>query len=212
MMSAMSAMRADAVRNRDRLVAAAAELFTERGVDVPLDEIARGAGVSIGTLYNHFPNRGALLDVVLADRLAVIDRLAQQALGDADPWRGFTEFLDSLFTMQASDRSINDAVSRNPVGAVDVAGECGRAGGLLEDVVERARGAGALRADFGADDLATLMWAMSKVIAMADGDDAVWRRHLAFVLDGLKGPAASGHVGALGPPADVAQPQPHRGQ
>ncbi|MBX8688011.1 TetR family transcriptional regulator [Mycobacterium sp. 20091114027_K0903767] len=194
----MSAMRADAVRNRDRLMAAAAELFTERGVDVPLDEVARKAGVSIGTLYNHFPNRGALLDVVLSERLAAIDRLAQQALGDVDPWRGFAGFLDSLFTMQASDRSINDAVARNPAGAVDVAGECGRAGGLLEAVVGRARDTGVLRADFGADDLATLMWAMSKVIAMADGDDAVWRRHLGFVLDGLKNPA--GEKSAQGEP------------
>lgn len=181
-------MRADAIRNRDRLVAAAAELFTERGVDVPLDEIARRAGVSIGTLYNHFPNRGALLDAVLPDRLAVIDRLAREALEDPDAWRGFSGFLDGLFSMQAADRGINDAIARNPVGAVDVAGECGRAGGLLAAVVERARAAGVLRADFGIDDLATLMWAMSKVIAMADGRDAVWRRHLGFMLDGLKPP------------------------
>ncbi|KWX22051.1 hypothetical protein AFM11_22920 [Mycolicibacterium wolinskyi] len=183
-------MRADAVRNRDRLVTAAAELFTERGVDVPLDEIARHAGVSIGTLYNHFPNRGALLDAVLPDRLAAIDRMARHALDDPDAWRGFTGFLDGLFSMQATDRSINDAIARNPVGSVDVAGECGRAGGLLEEVVERAKQAGVLRTDFGTEDLATLMWAMSKVIAMADGRDAVWRRHLGFVLDGLKPPVS----------------------
>jgi AcrR family transcriptional regulator len=78
------------VRNRDRLVAAAAELFGERGVDVPLDEVARSAGVSIGTLYNHFPNRGALLDAVLPERLAEFDRLATSALADPDAWRGFT--------------------------------------------------------------------------------------------------------------------------
>ena len=59
---------------------AAAELFAERGVDVPLDEIARRAGVSIGTLYNHFPNRGALLDAVLPDWGAEVDRLAGAAL------------------------------------------------------------------------------------------------------------------------------------
>jgi hypothetical protein len=57
-----------------------------------------------------------------------------------------------------------------------------------------------------------LMWAMSKVIAMADGDDAVWRRHLGFVLDGLKSPVGSPAVGALGAPADVGEPQPHRGE
>jgi AcrR family transcriptional regulator len=179
-------MRADAVRNRDRLLAAAAELFGERGVDVPLDEVARSAGVSIGTLYNHFPNRGALLDAVLPERLAELDVLATAALADPDPWRGFTDFLDGMFAMQARDRAINDAISRTPVGEVDVAGECGRAGGVLDAVVLRARDAGVLRSDFVASDLATLVSAMSKVISMADGDGAVWRRHLGFVLDGLR--------------------------
>lgn len=179
-------MRADALRNRDRLTTAAAELFAERGVDVPLEEIARRAGVSIGTLYNHFPNRGALLDAVLPERLADIDRLATGAMSHPDPWQGFAGFLDGLFTIQARDRSLNDAIARNPVGSVDVTAECGRAGGMLDAVVRRARDAGALRADFGGDDLATLLWAMSKVISMSDGDDAVWRRHLGFVLDGLR--------------------------
>ena len=185
-------MRADAQRNREALAAAAAELFAERGVHVPLDEIAGRAGVSIGTLYNHFPNRGALLDVLLPERLAQLDRLGGAALADRDPWRGFADFLDGLFIIQARDRSMNEAIARNPVGSVDVAGECGRAGGVLDSVVRRARAAGVLRPDFCADDLATLVWAMSKVIAMSNGDDAVWRRHLGFVLDGLraKGPRA----------------------
>jgi AcrR family transcriptional regulator len=167
-------------------MAAAADVFAERGVDVPLDEVARQAGVSIGTLYNHFPNRGALLDAVLPERLAELDRLAEAALADPDPWRGFAGFLDGLFGIQARDRSMNEAIARTPVGAVDVAGECGRAGGVLDSVVSRARDAGVLRSDFGADDLATLVGAMSKVISMSNGDDAVWRRHLRFVLDGLR--------------------------
>jgi AcrR family transcriptional regulator len=179
-------IRADAARNRDRLAAAAAALFAERGVDVPLEEIARRAGVSIGTLYNHFPNRGALLDAVLPGRLAELDGLAQVALADPDAWRGFAGFLDGMFVLQARDRSMNEAIARTPAGSVDVAGECGRAGGVLDSVVSRARDAGVLRADFVAEDLATLVWAMSKVIAMSSGDDRVWRRHLRFVLDGLR--------------------------
>jgi len=182
-------MRADAARNRDRLISAAANLFARRGVDVPLEEIARQAGVSIGTLYNHFPNRGALLDAVLPERLAELDRLAETALADPDPWRGFVGFLDGLFVIQARDRSLNDAISRNAVGSVDVAAECGRAGGALDSVVTRGHDAGVLRPDFGTDDLATLIWAMSKVIAMSNDDDARWRRHLGFVLDGLRIPA-----------------------
>jgi AcrR family transcriptional regulator len=180
------ALRADAARNRDRLVSAAAHLFGERGVDVPLDEVARRAGVSIGTLYNHFPNRGALLDAVLPAQLAEFDRLATAALADPDAWRGFTGFLDGMFVMQARDRAVNDAISRSPVGNVDVAAECGRAGGVMEAVTQRARSAGVLRPDFGPNDLSTLVWAMSKVISMSEGNDAVWRRHLGFVLDGLR--------------------------
>jgi AcrR family transcriptional regulator len=179
-------MRADAVRNRQHLMTAAAALFAERGVDVPLEEIAKRAGVSIGTLYNHFPNRGALLDAALPDWAGELDQLAEAALADPDPWRGFTGFMDGLFVIQARNRSMNDAIARTPVGPVDVASECGRTGGVLESVVNRAREAGALRADFGAGDLATMIGAMSKVIAMSDGDDEVWRRHLGFVLDGLR--------------------------
>jgi AcrR family transcriptional regulator len=179
-------MRADALRNRERLMAAATDLFAERGVDAPLEEIARRAGVSIGTLYNHFPNRGALLDAVLPDWVAELDRLAEVALADPDPWRGFAGFLDGLFLIQARNRSMNDAIARTPVGPVDVAAECGRAGGVLESVLRRATEAGAVRPDFRAADLATLVGAMSKVISLSNGDDAIWRRHLGFLLDGLR--------------------------
>jgi AcrR family transcriptional regulator len=179
-------MRADAVRNRDRLMEAAARLFAERGVDVPLDEIARRAGVSIGTLYNHFPNRGALLDAVLPERLVELDRLAQAALAHPDPWRGFTGFLEGLFAIQARDRSMNEAISRSAGGPVEVEAECGRAGATLGSVVDHAKKAGVLRSDFSADDLTTLVWAMSTVISKSDGDDENWRRHLGFVLDGLR--------------------------
>lgn len=182
----MSALRADAVRNRDRLIAAAAELFTARGVDVPLDEVAQRAGVSIGTLYNHFPNRGALLDAVLPARIAEIEQLAEAALADPDSWHGFRGFLTSMFAMLARDRSVNDAMARSPVGAVDVAAECGRTGGALQSVLARAHTAGVIRDDFGLDDLTMLVQAMSKVIALAKGEDPRWQRHLEFVLDGLR--------------------------
>src|ERR1700754_3215596 len=121
-------MRADALRNRHQLMTAATELFDERGVDVPLEEIARRAGVSIGTLYNHFENRGALLDAVLPDWAAEVDRLAEAALAAADPWHGFTHFIDGISVMQARKRSTTDGIPRTPVGPVDIASECGRTG------------------------------------------------------------------------------------
>lgn len=182
----MPATRVDAVRNRAKLVAAAQELFGDRGIDVPLEDVARRAGVSIGTLYNNFPNRGVLLDAALPDWAAMTDRLAESALADPDPWRGFAVFLEAVFETLAGHRAINDAIARRPVGAVDVETECGRTGSGMQAVLDRARRSGVVRTDFGADDLVTLVWAMSRVIAMSDGDDGRWRRHLGFVLDGLR--------------------------
>jgi AcrR family transcriptional regulator len=179
-------MRADAVRNRERLTAAAAELFATRGVGVPLEDIAAHAGVSIGTLYNNFANRGALLDAVLPDRLVEVQRLADAAAADPDAWHAFAGFLDGVFELQARDRSLNEAIARSPVGDADVAAECGHVGAILDAVVRRAHDAQVLRADFGPADLSILMSALSQVIATTGDDNAVWRRHLGFVLDGLR--------------------------
>lgn len=117
--------------------------------------------------------------------------LAEAALADPDAWRGFVTLLDGVFAMQARDRALNEAIARSQVGGsqvggVNAAADCGRAGGALDAVAQRARDAGVLRPDFGPQDLATLASAMSKVIAMSAGDDAPWRRHLGFVLDGLR--------------------------
>src|SRR5260221_14620307 len=81
-------LRSDALRNRDRLLAAARELFAARGVDVAMADIARHAGVSNGTLYNRFPTRSDLIEAVFTDRLETMAALALQALADDDPRRG----------------------------------------------------------------------------------------------------------------------------
>jgi hypothetical protein len=120
------------------------------------------------------------------DRRDSADRLAEAALADPDPWRGFAGFMEGLFVIQARNRSMNDAIARTPAGPVDVGAECGRAAVVLASVVNRAREAGMLRPDFDAGDLATMIGAMLKVIAMSNGDDAMWRRHLGFVLGGLR--------------------------
>ncbi|WP_202803301.1 TetR/AcrR family transcriptional regulator [Tsukamurella sp. 1534] len=182
--------RADAVRNRQKLVDAARASFDEHGVDVPLERIAKRAGVSIGTLYNHFADRGELVDAVLPDRLAQLDALAAAADAEPDAWTAFAGFLDALIAAQARDRTVNEAVARGAVGEVDLVAECGRAGGAVLAVLDRAHTAGVVRRDFGFDDLATLMVAVANVIALHPGDDTVWRRHLGFVLAGIRtGPA-----------------------
>jgi AcrR family transcriptional regulator len=103
-------LRRDAQRNRDAIVAAARQLFCDQGLEAPLDEIARRAGVGIATLYRRFPSRVELLDAVLADTLQAHIEVAEQALAMDDPWEGFAFYLEETCRLQASDRGQNDAM------------------------------------------------------------------------------------------------------
>jgi AcrR family transcriptional regulator len=179
-------LRADAVRNREKLLRAASAVLGEAGLDAPLEDIARRAGVSIGTLYNHFPDRAALLGAILPGQLSPLDPLAEQSLREPDPWRGFVTFLEGMFALQASDRGLNDAVARNPPGSVDPAAEC-PGFDQIDVIIERARAAGKLRADFTVADLTALIWAMSRIIQESgDTQPPAWRRFLTVHLDGLR--------------------------
>src|SRR3954467_12553578 len=106
-------MRRDARRNVERLTAAAARVFGERGLDAPLEEIARAAGVSAGTLYNRFGGRDALIDAVMPDLLeARIREALDQARAAEDPWEGFAGYVTWLCELQATDPAMRDAVTR----------------------------------------------------------------------------------------------------
>ncbi len=183
-------MRADAARNRRNLLTAATEVFAERGMAAPLEHIARRAGVSIGTLYAHFPSRQALFEAIFPERLAVLDRIAEKSLADPDPWQGFVGFLEGLFALQAEDHGVNDALARRFPTQGELAESCHHGVGIAERIIARAKESGRLRADFETADLAALTWAMSQVIReLMDTPDA-WRRCFAFIVDGLRAEAA----------------------
>lgn len=185
-------LRADAARNRDRLLSAAEAVFAERGLDAPLEEIARRAGVSIGTLYNHFPGRGDLTARVFADRLAgALDRVTADALANADPWDGFVAYVTGLLDLHASDQGLSDALAqRRPVPA-DIVATCARGAAQASEIVARAHASGRLRPDFTTADLGGLVLSFSHVIRETRATDpGIWRRLLAFHLDGLRTEAA----------------------
>lgn len=190
-MSRSRPARADAARNREKLVAAGAAVFGERGLGAPLEEVARRAGVSIGTLYNHFPARQDLFDAIFPERLRAVDRLAAAALADPDPWAGFAAFVEGLVALQAQDRGLNDVLAGRFPLASDLGEACRCGFAHAVGIVERAQEAGQLRSDFEVQDLVPLMWAMSQIIRES-GNAApdVWRRFLGFVLDGLRAGAA----------------------
>ncbi|MFI9550285.1 TetR/AcrR family transcriptional regulator [Nonomuraea endophytica] len=178
-------MRKDAVHNRERLLRAARELFADRGLDVPLEEIARSAGVSIGTLYNRFPTRDALVEAVFADRAATVADLAGQALAMDDAWEGFVAFLTGVCELQAADLGYNDLAARTVTVAED------RGFGLMAEILERARRSGDLRGDVTLADMAFVLWGVAATVrATSKVAPRAWRRHLALALDGLR-PAAA---------------------
>ncbi|TQM15297.1 TetR/AcrR family transcriptional regulator [Pseudonocardia kunmingensis] len=194
------ALRKDAQRNRERLVEAARAVFAERGLDVALDEVARRAGVSIGTLYNRFPQRADLVAAVFADRAETVVRLAEHALSMEDAWSGFVHFVEQVCRMQAADRGYNDLSARSIPQAAPTAGHL-RGHELMTRIVDRARDSGDLRPDFELSDMAFVTWSITRTIeATGDVRPDAWRRHLGFVLDGLRASAAHPlPVPALGP-------------
>lgn len=179
-------LRADAARNREKLLAAATRLFAERGLDVPLEHIARRAEVSIGTLYAHFPTRDAFFEAIFPERLAALDTLGERALADPDPWHGFVGYLEDLFALHAGDRGLNDVLARDLPNAKRVVESCHRGAGHAAELISRAQDTGQLRADFTVADMATLTRAMAQVIRDSiDTAPDEWRRFLAIYVAGL---------------------------
>lgn len=184
-------LRADAARNRERLLAAATALFAERGLAAPLEEVARRAAVSIGTLYNHFPAREDLCDAVFSERMAEVDRLAAEALEAEDAWEGFAGFIEGLVALQAADLGFNDVLAQRYPASPALQEACNHGLRRMAPIIERAKDSAALRPDFQPQDVAPLIWGISQVIRESrEVAPQAWRRFLAFFLDGLRAGAA----------------------
>ncbi|MEV8373089.1 helix-turn-helix domain-containing protein [Kribbella sp. NPDC056861] len=192
-------MRKDAQRNIEKLTAAAVELFTERGLDCPLDEIARRAGVSHGTLYSRFGTREALIDAVVP-QLAE-DQLAaaiQHAEAGADAWDQFARYVEKISELISCDPALSDAITRRYADTPRLSAVCDESLDRGREYMKAAHDAGLLRADFTAEDFILLFSATAATsrttAATAPGS---WRRGLAFTLDGLRATAA--HPLPVGP-------------
>lgn len=185
-------MRADAARNAEKLRVAAAALFREQGLDVPLKEIARTAGVSHGTLYNLFGGREALIDEVVVDLAAArLAELGAQALAHEDPWQGFVLYAEQTCAIQIAEPAVADVMSGRYPQAGTLMGLCHSASRTAEQVLERARAAGDLRPDFTGVDLALTFGTLAHLARVShDAAPDAWRRTLQFVLDGLRTDAA----------------------
>lgn len=180
-------LRRDAQESRDKLIAAAQREFAARGVDASLEKIARDAGVSIGTLYRHFPARLDLLMAALRPRLQEFADGANQVLAMDDPWDSLVAYLEHLFGMQVGDRGFSDFLSRRFTDNAETERMHDEICDQIEDVLTRAQGVGAARPDIALADIVNLVWATGRIIdATATTAPDAWRRNLHLMLDAYR--------------------------
>ncbi len=180
-------LRRDAELNRRKILEAAGEVFATHGLDATLDDVARHAGVGVGTVYRRFPDKEALVEALFEERLATLVALAEDCLNAPDPWDGLARLLEEACSMQATDRGLRDVVLGTAYGRDRVARLRGALAPLARGLVERATAAGRVRADLNHTDIPTLMLAIISVADYTKGvSPDVWRRTLGIVLDGLR--------------------------
>jgi AcrR family transcriptional regulator len=186
-------LRADAERNRRRILVAAAEVFAKRGLDAGLDEIARHAGVGTGTVYRRFPDKAILIDALFESQIDNLIEVAETALAMPDAWDGLVHFLEKSIEMQQADRGLKELLFGEGCpgaaqhGGSRFANKIDRLHPTIAEIVDRAKAAGQLRADVSVTDLAVLQFMLHGVGTFAAAvEPQLWRRQLAISLDGLR--------------------------
>jgi AcrR family transcriptional regulator len=159
------ALRADAERNRERILAAARDVFAERGLDAPLEAIARRAGVGQATLYRRFPTRQDLLVAAFGPKLTAYTEAIDRALEDPDPWRGFRDYVTAIAAMQKGDRGFRDILTKDFPDVPEHRAQRDRVYRGVAELIERAKAAGRLREDFVPEDVLLLLMANAGVVA-----------------------------------------------
>jgi AcrR family transcriptional regulator len=201
------------VRNRASLTGAAREVFAAQGLEAPLDQIARQAGVGIATLYRHFPTRVELIDEILADAVRTYVAIADEALDMDDPWAGLVLYLTETFRLSATNRGITELMSMRLPDSCQTEGFRTELFQKVVQVVSRARDSGAARQDITVEDIVLLTWANAGLVGAA-GDIAptAWQRHLGLVLAGLKASAEGDPIAAPMTPEQVRAAMTARGR
>ena len=179
-------LRADARRNRERIVEAARAVFARQGGEAQIDDIARAAGVGVGTVYRHFPHKEALLGELLVEHFRKMADNAELALEVEDPWEAFAGLLRTNAQFCAADIGVQQALARGPDAWEYVAAEIDRLRDTTTQLIDRAQRAGVMRPDFVVDDIPMLMAGLSSTMAVPGYD---WRRHLEILLAGMRATA-----------------------
>ena len=178
--------RADSLRNRERLLAAAKAAFTETGPEAPLEDVARRAGVGIGTLYRHFPTREALVAAVYAREIEQLAASAETLLAERPAGEALGAWLDLLIDYMATKRVVAPALRADPgEGSRLYASSGGTILATLQRLTDAAHAAGDIRSDIGFEDILRMMSGLSQGYEHP-GWDAGARRLLSVMMAGLR--------------------------
>ena len=180
-------LRADAARNRERILVAASKVFADRGLEATLDDVADHAGVGVATVYRRFPNKEALVEAIFEKAVDDMAELAVEAANARDSWTGLAWFLEHATQRQAENLGLRDVMLQSAYGRDRVARAKVRIIPLVARLVERAQGDGLVRPDFVAADIPVIECMLSSVSQFAsDNAPDLWRRYLAMILDGIR--------------------------
>lgn len=180
-------LRRDAARNRRLILEAAHELFAERGLDVTLDDVARRAGVGVGTVYRRFSGKEDLIEALFEEQLDRLVDKAERALEEESPWDAFVGFLVGCTEDLVRDHGLREVVLSGAYACGLAVQVRERLTPLAVALVRRAQEAGELRDDFCDTDIPLIEEMLGSVYRFAQpARPEVWRRYLVFVLDGLR--------------------------
>jgi len=188
-------LRADAERNREAVLAAARKRFAEEGGAARIEDIARDAGVGVGTVNRRFPGKEALIEALIAERFEGLRAAATEALEHPDAWAGFEQFMRYSAEVMDHDANLSELMDSRPEMMGGAAQEVGMLD-VMEPLVRRAQQAGQLRADFDAMEIPALICGLGRAIRPPQTDheplpdhpkpSMSWERYLEIILDGLR--------------------------
>ena len=178
--------RADAVRNRERVVAAARAVFAERGLEASVPEVAARAGVGKATVYRSFPSKEHLIAAVVVDRLEDFERRARELLDEPDAWTALNELFSEKAVEHCADRTLASAVQASASSELLTEARR-RMWGTVQELMDRAKAQGTMRASATTDDLRVLWGGAARMLTADDVDDPdEWRRYARLALDALR--------------------------
>jgi AcrR family transcriptional regulator len=184
------ALRADARRNREAVIAAAKKLFAEEGLDAQMPDVAKHANVGVGTVYRHFPTKDDLIAALVAERFERLAQKASEGLLAEDAWEGMADFIRFSAQLQADDRGLCEVMGSRPE-VMDAAAHAAGLPEICEGLVKRAQRSGQLRRDLTWEDIPMIACGLGRITQATVGPaSGRWPRLLEIILDGLRAPAS----------------------